>query len=299
MKNNILENEKQEILGIGITGLVGSRIAELLGNKYDFTNLSIETGTDITNPSTLELIKISSPKSIVFHLAAKADVDSCEAEKDLGENSDAWKINVEGTRNIVEACREGGKKIIYVSTDFVFDGNKEEGGYTEEDTPNPINWYAQTKLEGEKIVKNSGLPCIIIRIAYPYRARFDLKKDFVRSMIDKFEKKEKIQAVEDHIMTPTFIDDIAFALDTLIKNNAEGIFHVVGEQFVSPYEAGLLIAKIFGFDQSLVGKTTRENYFKGCANRPFRLALKNDKIQKLGIQMRGLEEGLTEIKKQL
>lgn len=292
------ESKKKKILGVGITGLVGSRIAELL-DSYNFTNLSLETGVNITDSKTLDPIRNISSDSIIFHLAAKADVDSCEQEKSLGKESMAWKINVEGTRNVVEACKIGGKKIIYVSTDFVFDGKKEGGGYTEEDNPNPVNWYAQTKFEGENIVKNSGLPFIIMRIAYPYRAKFEMKKDFVRNIISRLEKNQKVQAVTDHVMTPTFIDDIASAVDVLIKNNSEGIFHVVGGQFISPYNAGLLIAKVFGFESSLVEETTKEEYFKGCAERPFRLALKNDKIQKLNIKMKGLEEGLLEVKKQL
>lgn len=230
-------------------------------------------------------------------MAAKTDVDGCEKDKILGINGDAWKINVVGTRNVAEACKKSNKKLIYISTDFVFDGEK-ESEYSEEDKPNPINWYATTKYEGEKIVQNSNLNWIIARLAYPYRANFQ-RKDFVRNLIRFFKNKEPLSMVTDHIMTPTFIDDVAFALDKLLKNNSKGIFHIVGSSFLSPYDAAIKIAEVFAFDKTLVRTTTRKDFFKDRAPRPFRLAIKNDKIQKLGIKMKTFEEGLNKIKDQI
>jgi dTDP-4-dehydrorhamnose reductase len=281
------------IFGTGLAGLVGSRVVELLKDKYEFE----ASGVDITDrKAIIEKIK-NSDASIVLHLAAKTDVDGCEKDKALGENGDAWKINVEGTRNIADACKESSKKLIYISTDFVFDGEK-TSGYTEEDIPNPINWYSQTKYEGEKIVQKASTPWIIVRLAYPYRSHFE-KKDFVRTLIDKLEKGESLQMVTDHIMTPTFIDDAAYALDTLIRKNSTGIFHVVGSEFISPYEAAFKIAKAFNFSQINIGKTTRLKFFRNRAQRPFHLAIKNDKIQRLGVKMRTFEDGLEEVKAQL
>ncbi len=282
-----------KILGTGLLGLVGSRIFELLGNTYEFE----ASETDITDREEITDRIKSSDASIVLHLAAKADVDGCEKDKELEENGDAWKVNVSGTKNIAEACDKTGKKLIYVSTDFVFDGTSKIP-YSEEDSPNPLNWYAKTKYEGEKIVQGLSTPWIIVRLAYPYRARYE-RHDFFRAMLNKLEKKESIEAVEDHIITPTFIDDIAFALGGLINLDASGIFHVVGDQSLSPYDAASLIAKEFNQDQSLIIKTSREEYFKGRALRPLYLGLKNDKIEKLGLTMKSFEEGLIEIKKQL
>jgi len=281
-----------KILGTGLNGLVGSRIVELLKDQYEFESSEV----DITNRNAIiEKIK-TSDAPIVLHLAAKTDVDGCEKDKILGENGDAWRINVEGTRNIVDSCEKNNKKLIYISTDFVFDGSQEV--YKEEDVPNPVNWYAKTKYEGEKIVQNTSIPWIIARLAYPYRTHF-AKKDFVRTLIDKFEKGESLQMVTDHIITPTFIDDVAYALDTLIENNATGIFHVVGSEFLSPYEAAFKIAHVFDFDQKNITKTTRLKFFRNRAQRPFHLSLKNDKIESLGVRMRSFNEGLEEIKRQL
>lgn len=286
-----------KILGTGLTGLVGSRIVELLSSKYKFDDLSRESGVDITNKEDLFRKIKDSNASLVLHLAAKTDVDECEKDRVLGKNGEAWKVNVEGTRNIVDACGLAKKRLIYISTDFVFFGKK-QGPYIENDKPAPLSWYGQTKYEGEKIVQNSNLLWIIARISYPYRASFK-KNDFARSIILKLQRGEKITAITDHVMTPTFIDDITGALETLVLKNKTGIFHLVGSQFVSPFDAAIEIADIFSFDKSLIKESTRSEYFKGKAQRPFNLFLNNDKIQKLGVKMRGFEEGLYEVKKQM
>lgn len=279
-----------KILGTGLSGLVGSRIVELLSGKYTFDS-SIE---DITDKDLIQKRIKTSDAPIVLHLAAKTDVDGCEEDKEQREQGETWKVNVLGTKNIVDGCLQGRKKLIYISTDFVFDGEKIEP-YTEDDKPNPINWYGKTKHEGEKIISNSGLKFFIARIAYPYRRNFEQKKDFARALIGRLKNNEKVSVIIDHIMTPTFIDDIASALDFLIKNGERGIFHVVGSQFLTPYECATLIAGKLGSNKNLISKTTREEYFKNRAPRPFHLALKNDKIRKLGIKMRTFEEGLEEI----
>lgn len=293
--------------------MIGSRIVELLSGKYDFEDLSLEKGVDITDKKmVIDKINLFEGKWII-HLAAKADVDGCEIDKsedikisgyeDIKRFSGlktAWVINVEGTRNVASAAQKFGKKIIYISTDFVFNGqNPPVGGYSEEDTPNPINWYAQTKYEGEKIVAGSGNGWLICRLAFPYRANFSLKKDFVRAILDRLKTGEKIVAASDQIVTPTFIDDIARALDKLISDDSRGIFHLTGSQSLTPYEAAKLIAKIFGQNVNLIQKVKGKDYFTGRAKRPFKLILKNDKIKKLGAKMRGFEEGLEEVKKQL
>lgn len=286
-----------KILGTGLNGLVGSRIVELLNNTYQFQNISLSTGVDISDKDTVTNAIKNSDASIVLHLAAKTDVDACENDKMLGVKSNAWKINVEGARNVVDACKAFGKKLLYISTDFVFDGTKNE--YSEEDIPNPINWYGVTKYEGEKIVASSGVSYCIMRIAYPYRFSFAQKKDFVRAILEKLKNQQRVEAVTDHIMTPTFIDDIAFAIDAIIQKDALGIFHVVGSQSLSPYEAACLIASTFGYDHSLISKTTQKEFFYGRAIRPFCLKLKNDRILQLGVTMKTFVEGLQELKTQM
>lgn len=286
-----------KIYTIGGSGLVGSRVVELLSKNHEITNLSISRGVDITKPETLDVIKNDKDHEVVIQFAAKADVDGCEQDKPLGEDGDAFKINVTGTQNVAAACKISKKKMIYISTDFVFDGvNTPEGGYTEEDIPRPLGWYAETKEKGEEVVKKAGIPYLIIRIAYPYRKEFEAKKDFVRAIKDRLAQGLPIKAITDHKFTPTFIDDIAPAIDALLKNDETGIFHVVGDQSLSPYEASVLIAKAFGYDESLVGQTTREEFFAGRAPRPLDLTLNNAKLKEFGVTMKSFEEGLREMK---
>lgn len=301
-----------KLLGTGLTGLVGSRFVELFENVYEFDHINLDNGINLLQKESVLSAITSSKAQVVIHMAAKTNVDGCEVDKKrdqeiLGFKEEdrekawiseqtAWAVNVLGTQNIVEACKKTGKRIVYISTDFVFDGKKRS--YTEDDKPNPINWYAKTKYEGEKIVQNSELDYMIIRTTYPYRAFFE-RTDFVRVLISKLEKNENLAMVTDHIFRPTFIDDFANALDILIRTNQKGIFHVVGSQTVTPYDAAIKIAREFELDEALISKTTRREYFAGKAQRPFCLNTKNDKIGKLGIEMSTFDKGLTEIKIQM
>jgi dTDP-4-dehydrorhamnose reductase len=302
-----------KILGTGLTGLVGSRFTELLESAYDFEHINLDNGINILDKNSVIEAISSSSASLVLHMAAKTNVDGCELDKkrdeeililkDENDKEEAWKdeqtawaVNVFGTQNIIEACQKAKKKLIYVSTDFVFNGQKKS--YSEEDKPDPLNWYAKTKYEGEKIVQESGVEFIIVRLAYPYRAFFE-RNDFVRGLINKLQRSEKLNMVTDHIMVPTFIDDIANALDVLIQREEKGIFHVVGSQTVTPFQAALKIADVFDLDSSLISKTTRREYFLDKAPRSFCLNLKNDKISKLGVEMSSFDKGLLEIKAQM
>ncbi len=288
-----------KIIGTGLSGLVGSRIVELLSPEFEFEDISRKTGTDITDKEAVLTRLQKSDAKFVVHMAAYTQVDEAEKDKDLKENSAAWKINVAGTRNVVEAAEKTGKHIVYVSTDMVFPGTKNRPErYSEEDETNPVGWYAITKAEAEKVVEQSSVPWTILRIAYPYRANFE-KKEYVRIFKWLLEEKREIKAVADHFFTPTFIDDLSQVFSLIFKQNLTGIYHAGGHTSISPYEAALAVAKEFGLDASLVSKTTREEYFAGKAPRAFNLALNSDKIESLGVKMRGFEEGLREIKKQI
>jgi dTDP-4-dehydrorhamnose reductase len=284
-----------KILATGMSGLVGTRVNELLSDEFDIEDLSLATGVDITNYESLENRINNSNAKIIIHMAAKTDVDSCEDEKILNENSQCWQVNVVATENISYIANKRGMKVIYISTDFVFDGIKKF--YNEEDKPNPVNWYGFTKFEGENKVKEHTEEYVILRISYPYRANFSLKRDFVRRLLEKMVKKEKIYGLTDHIITPTFIDDIAQAIKTIIQKKVKGIYHVVGSQSLSVYDCIGKIASVFG-QKPIIIPVKREEYFKEKAFRPFNLTMKNDKITKLGCKMKTLDDGLFVIKTQ-
>ncbi len=292
-----MNSQKIKILTIGGSGLVGSRVNELLSVNNIIDNFSTKSGLDITQPNSLAVIEKDREHQYILLYAAKTDVDACEKDKELGERGEAYKMNVTGVQNVINAAKSSNKKIIYISTDFVFNGlNTPEIGYNEEDKPHPINWYGQTKYLGEEAIRASGLPFLIIRIAYPYRKEFAGKKDFTRALLSRLQNNLTITAVTDHIMNPTFIDDIAGAIEVLITQDKEGVFHVTGSQSLSPYEAVIQIAQEFGLDKSLISPTTREVFFKDRAPRPFNLKMNNDKIRRLGIKLRSFNEGLKFLK---
>lgn len=166
---------------IGSTGLVGSRVAEILSDKHQITELNSSNGFDITDKTSVSILQ-DTDSEIVILLAAKANVDGCEKDKVKGKDGAAWKINVEGAQNVGDICQATGKKLIYISTDFVFDGEMPVGeSYNEEDATHAINWYGETKLEGENAIQSISTPWTIVRIAYPYRAEFEEKKRFCQN----------------------------------------------------------------------------------------------------------------------
>jgi dTDP-4-dehydrorhamnose reductase len=290
------------ILGTGLSGLVGSRVTQILAPDFTFQNLSLETGVNITDKKSIDTFFATSDAPWIFHMAAYTDVQEAEKERGLAEKSTAWKVNVTATENIAANCKQLGKKLLYIDTDYAFDGKKKS--YTEEDIPNPLGWYGITKSEGAKRVLALGNMGLVIRISNPYRARpVGLprrqagKKDFVHKMLESMQTGQTVKAPSDQIFTPTFIDDIAAALRVLVRLGASGIYHVVGSP-ISPYEAAGVIAEIFGYDKALVQKTSFAAMFNNRAPIPRYAALKNDKIKFLGVIMHSFVQGIAKIKEQ-
>lgn len=279
--------------------MVGSRVTELLSEKYNFIDLSLDTGVNILDQSQVENAFLNNPQaSAVIHMAAFTDTNA--AWNDRG-NKDGlcYKLNVSGTENIVNMCRKYNKFLVYISTDFVFDGTKTEP-YAEDDQPNPIEWYGQTKHEGEKLVLSSGIHSAVVRIAFPYRAGFPQKFDIVRKIIAKLENGDEVKMFTDQITTPTYVDDIAFGLDKIIENNLSGIYHLVGSSSQSPFDMAKSIARILGLRQDLIQPSSLDELRRNQApdSRPWQtsLRLSNQKITDLGIRMSTLEEGLEKMK---
>mgnify|MGYP001059733179 CR=1 FL=1 len=289
------------IIGTGLSGLVGSRVRELLADKFDFVDFSLDTGIDITNQAVLKDAFSKHQKAdVVLHLTAFTDVD--KAWKQRGDKEGlCYQVNVIGTRNIAQLCAQYKQYLIHISTDFVFDGrNSSSGGYTEEDVPYPIEWYGETKYLAEKEVEKSGAKYCIARIAFPFRAKFDNKLDLVRKIIKGFQENSLAPMFVDQIVTPTFVDDIAFALTSLINRTGQGIYHLVGSTALSPYELAIQIAEVFGFDKGRVKKGTLEEYAKKTGRpRQKNLFLSNKKILQLGVEMKTLKEALETMRSQL
>lgn len=270
----------------GGDGLVGSRIVELLNKDFSFLNFP-QSQMDITQKGQVENALKDADFDIFLHLAAYTNVQGAEVNEEL-----AMKINRDGTRNVFDAVTNKGKKLVYISTDFVFSGTNPP--YFEDSTPNPLGAYARSKYEGERVLDGQAM---IVRIAYPYRAQFEPKRDFVRTFKYLLEQKKQLTMVTDSLMTPTFIDDIALGLKNLMNNFSKEVFHLVGGSSLSPYDATMMIAEKYKLDKSLISKTTYDEYMKGKAPSPKLGVIKSKKNTFL--KMKTFEEGLFEIEKQL
>ncbi len=282
---------KEQVIGTGLTGLVGSRVVEL-NPQYEFIDISYPQA-DITKIDTIESYFINHPDTkTVIHFAAFTDTKSAwEQRFDL--NSPCFQINVTGTQNIVNLCQKYHKHLIHISTDYVFNGQK-ESPYNEDDPVNALEWYGQTKAMAEKIALKTN--ATVARISFPYRREFAAKNDFIKGYLNKLQSGETLNLFTDQLITPTFIDDIAHALDILIQKQPGGIYHLVGSSVHSPHEVAQTVAKAFNLDVGLVKAASLEKYLKeNPLARPFgkNQAISNRKLQEdLGVTMRTFDQAL-------
>jgi len=288
---------KTTLLVTGLSGLIGERFRQLFHNKYNFENLDLSEGIDITNKNSVKKAFQQSRAEVVIHLAAFTDVNKAHEQKD-DKNGICYKVNVVGTNHVAQYCKQFDKYLIHISTDFVFNGEK-TSSYVESDSPNPIEWYGQTKYWAEKEVERRAGDHIILRLAYPYQAK-PIRPDFLQKMVDKLKNNSLPPAFTDHIITPTFVDDIIKVFDYCIQNRPQGIYHAVGSSSHSDYQLAQAIKSTFNL-QSKIEKGSLKEYLK-ITNRPYQKTLKisNQKLYaEFGIKMSKFQEGLNQIKDQL
>ncbi|MFC1653731.1 SDR family oxidoreductase [Patescibacteria group bacterium] len=289
----------KSILGTGLSGLVGSRLVDLYKNNYNFENLDLTTGVDITKEDVVEKAVAKSDANVLVHFAAFTDVNKAFEQADNTQGL-CYKVNVIGTKNIAKACKKHNKYLIHISTDFIFDGTKEEP-YTELDKPSPIEWYGKTKYLAEEEVKNSGTAFSILRLAYPYRASHPERVDMIRNTLKRLKDGNMYPPFSDHIITPTFIDDIANVVNIVISQKPESeTFNLVGSSWHSDYEITKLIQEVFNLSGE-IKEGSLEEYLK-TSSRPYQKTMKisNQKlIDKLKYTPKTLKEGLEIIKKQM
>ena len=275
----------------GLTGLVGSRVKQLTAPHFTWHNFSPSTGADITQIKQIKEILADSPSSVFINFSAFTDMAA--AQKQPGDKTgDCYQLNVIGPQNLSLICKQFHTHLIHLSTDAVFDGHKQKP-YTETDQPNPVSWYGQTKVWGEQAILKSGCRFTIVRIAYPFRAKFKPKTDFVRKIINQLSRDKTIHMFTDTKFTPTFIDDIAQALKTIILEKPAGIFHCVGSSIISPFTAAQTIARVFHFNQHLILKAHNQSY-------PQYAGLSNHKaINRLGVNFLTFNQALKQLQHQL
>jgi dTDP-4-dehydrorhamnose reductase len=289
---------KPVIIATGLSGMVGSRFSELFNDDFSFVNLDLSQGIDITDSHQVDRILSAHQPTSVIHLAAFTDVSRAYQEKG-DKNGLVYRVNTLGSKNIAQACRKHRHYLIHISTDFVFDGQKTTA-YTETDQPNPIEWYGQTKLWAEQEVEQSGCRFVIARLSFPFRARFEPKKDLVRNIIDKLKNNSLYPMFTDQVITPTFIDDICQALKVFINQQPSGIYHLVGSTSISPYDLAQKIAQVFNLQADIKKGSFKEYLTKDPRPRQQYLKLSNAKLKKdFNISMKTIDSALEELKNQM
>ncbi len=286
------------ILVTGSNGLLGQKlVAGLLKDNH------IVCGLDLQESSYLEYSSIEYQKvnitsrretsdrvknwkpEVIVHCAAMTAVDACETEREM-----CWKVNVDGTENICIAASKVEAKVIYISTDYVFDG--ESGPYSEEDTPNPGGYYAKSKLAGENVVRGSGNNPTVIRSIVIYGFGKNIKSSFVTWLVGELRSGRKVRIVDDQWGNSTIADDLANAIGRLIKLEKHGLYHMGGSSFITRFEMATRIARFFELDESLITPITTAE-LKQPAKRPLRSGLLINKAEsELSYNFLDLEQSL-------
>ncbi|MHB8519499.1 MAG: SDR family oxidoreductase [Limisphaerales bacterium] len=223
----------------------------------------------------------------VIHTAAVADIDYCQTHQEL-----ARKVNVDLTRTVAELCATGGAKLVHCSTDTVFDG--EHAPYREQDVPQPVNFYGQTKVEGERIVMQSGANCAIARLAFVVGLPIlGAGNSFLARMLSALKAGREVAVPPDEIRTPIDVITLGRALFELATANHTGIVHLAGNEIVNRLEMARRIATRFGFSPKLIVASVSAG-IPGRAPRPRNISLDNRKARaQLETPMLDLDEALS------
>ena len=296
--------EKMKILVTGANGLLGQAIIkQLLEKKYnviatgrgpDRAEVTSSSPTyyksiDITDGAAVENFILEQQPSVIVHAAAMTQVDQCELHK-----QECYNINVTATRFIIDAAKAVGSRFIFVSTDFIFDGRN--GPYKESDEPSPVNYYGSTKMVAEKAVMESGLDYAIVRTILVYGiVPATGRSNIIGFVRQNLEANQPIKMVTDQVRTPTFVDDLARGIILIIEKKGRGIYHLSGDQEMTPYDIAIETARYLGLNEGLIAKATSEE-INQPAVRPPKTGFDISKAKKeLGYSPKSFREALQEL----
>ena len=296
-----------KILITGSNGLLGQKLVNLLlekgieviatsrgANRVTYLSKPFEyCELDIINQAQVaEVIDRYKPNTVI-HTAAMTNVDQCEQEQD-----GCRALNVDAVRYLVEACESHNIHFIHLSTDFIFDG--EDGPYKEEDEPNPISFYGQSKLDAEEIVKSAKCDWAILRTVLVYGITPGMSRSNIILWVkENLEKGNPLKIVDDQWRTPTLAEDLAIGCYLTAEKRATGVFNISGEEMLTPYDMAKKTADYFDLDFSLVTKVDG-SIFSQPAKRPPKTGFILDKAKSiLGYQPHTFEEGITILDEQV
>jgi dTDP-4-dehydrorhamnose reductase len=301
MKIQYIFLTNMKILVTGCNGLLGQHLVPLLGRRHRV--LAVGMGPqrvfwpepasyqdmDIRSTDAVrETIRKFAP-DVLVHAAAMTQVDDCERNRE-----GSLAVNVHATEKLLDLCSGLGTHFIFLSTDFVFDGKK--GNYREDDAVNPINWYGETKVMAERAVTGYPGKWCIARTCLLYGlARASGRSTIISWIRSSLEKGERIRVVNDQVRTPTQVNDFARGISRILEQGATGIFHLSGEEIMTPYALALATADHFSLDKSLIEAVDARS-FSQPGRRPLKTGFIIDKAREtLGYAPVGLKEGLQEM----
>jgi len=289
----------QKLLIIGGSGLLGSTLLNYAQSEYEVhitynknfpTNEFVKSSCiDLINnrKKIIDLILFIKP-DVVIHTAAHPSVDICEKNHKIADI-----LHVDVTQDIVDICNSINSKLIYISTDAVFEG-KLSKQYSENDKPNPINYYGKTKLEAEKIILNVSRNVVLrTSVIYGWHSR----SRFTNWILEYLKAKKSVDPFSDQYNTPTLVDDLAKSIIEIIKKEISGLYHATGETCINRYEFALKLANQFGYDKNLIKPTTSAQK-KQDAPRPTSTCLDSKKLEDvINYKFCTIESGISFIQK--
>jgi dTDP-4-dehydrorhamnose reductase len=277
---------------IGASGLIGSHLIQTcqargwdaIGTYHNFAQPTLSF-LELTNVEAVRSLIQTSQPDVIFLPAYLSNVDYCELHPEQ-----TYQINVVGSLNVAIAAREVAAKLVFYSSDYVFNG--EQGPYTETDAPDPICIYGQQKLEIEQKISHLWDDFLILRVTVVYGWEAQ-GKNFVNRLVKSLKSDLTVKVPQDQIGSPTLVNDIAEASCRLVETNAKGVFHVAGTDCIDRYQFALEVAKKFNLPaEQIIPVITSE--LGQAARRPLKAGMKCDRLkQALEWQPRGTMEGLT------
>lgn len=283
----------------GILGLLGANIANMLKKDFEIVGCDCLEGQlnsvkvdnfDLTDWNSTEKKLIQFNPDVIIHTSAMINVDMCEEEYDL-----AKQMNEIVTKNLAEFCAMKRIKLIYISTDAVFDGSK-DGLYVEEDTTVPINNYGITKLAGEKAVLKYQQNTVLRTNIYGFN--YQDKSSFGEWILKSLQENIELSMFEDIYFSPILVTDLAEIIKQVIQRDIHGLFHVCGSGKISKYDFGIYLKEVFQIETGKINKTNSDEFaFK--AKRSKNMGMSNVKIcNTLNIAIRTPKESIEEFKRQ-
>jgi dTDP-4-dehydrorhamnose reductase len=295
-----------KILVTGSNGLLGYKLIQLLASYPEITSIATARKSigglpanvrfmelDITDRNqTLQVIAEAKPDAVI-NTAAMTQVDQCETDREL-----CWLANVTGVENVRLGCEQNGCHLIHISTDFIFDGSR--GPLDETATPHPVNYYGESKLAGEQVAMQSKIPWTILRTVLVYGVTPDMSRsNIVLWVKNSLEAGKTIQVVNDQWRTPTLAEDLAMGCYLAAIHKATGIYHLSGDEMMTPFDIAIRTAEFFRLDATLI-KPADSTTFKQPAKRPLKTGFVIAKAKKeLGYRPHTFHQGLEMVAAQL